>query len=372
MTIDETDTVPEYVPVKTLKVSAYKIPADAAEADGTLRWNSTTLVLVEIEAGGKKGLGYSYADEAAAFLIHKNLKELVLQRNALDVQGTTLSLTQQIRNSGACGIAMMAISAIDNALWDLKAKILTLPLCKLLGQIKEAVLLYGSGGFTSYSKKQLQQQFEGWAEKGIQYMKMKVGAQPEKDVQRVKEAREVLDREVQLMIDANGAYTAKQALQKAEEVLPYHVTWFEEPVPSDDLEGLCFIRERAPAPMNIAAGEYGYNLPYFEAMLRAKAVDVLQADATRCGGITGFLKAGLLAEAHQLPFSSHCAPALHLHAAVCLPSFFISEYFHDHVRIEQLLFDGVPSPQNGVVKPHLSLPGFGFELKRRDAEKFKC
>lgn len=106
-------------------------------------------------------------------------------------------------------------------------------------------------------------------------------------------------------------------------------------------------------------------------MLSGEAVDVLQADATRCGGITGFLKAGYLAEAHQLPFSSHCAPALHLHAAVCLPCFFIAEYFHDHARIEQLLFDGIPAPEHGVVKPDLSRPGFGFEFKHRDAEKNK-
>jgi L-alanine-DL-glutamate epimerase-like enolase superfamily enzyme len=371
MTVDDVNTIIDFVPIKKLDVSAYKIPTDAPEADGTVQWNSTTLVLVQIEAANNKGVGYTYADASAAFLIERSLKELVLHKNALDIQGVNSLLTQQVRNSGTCGITMMAISAIDNALWDLKAKIFNVPLCKLLGQLKDAMLIYGSGGFTSYNKKQLQQQFLGWAEQGIQYMKMKVGTHPEKDVQRVKDARDVLHDDVQLMIDANGAYTAKQALQKAYEVVDYSVTWFEEPVSSDDLEGLRFIREQAPAQMNIAAGEYGYNLPYFEAMLHAKAVDVLQADATRCGGISGFLKAGFLAEAHQLPFSSHCAPSLHLHAAVCLPSFFISEYFHDHVRIEQMLFDGVASVENGVIKPDLSSPGFGFEFKYRDAEKYK-
>jgi len=371
MTFDNVNTVIDFIQIKKLSVSAYKIPTDAPEADGTIQWDSTTLVLVEIEAANKKGIGYTYADESAAFLIEHKLKDLVLHKNALDTQGISSFLTKQIRNSGTCGITMMAISAIDNALWDLKAKIFDVPLCKLIGQIKESMLVYGSGGFTSYSKKQLQQQFSNWAEQGIQYMKMKVGTHPEKDVQRVKDAREILNNEVELMIDANGAYTAKQALQKANEVIQYNVTWFEEPVSSDNLEGLHFIREHAPAQMNIAAGEYGYNLPYFEAMLHAKAVDVLQADATRCGGISGFLKAGFLCEAHQLPFSSHCAPALHLHAAVCLPSFFISEYFHDHVRIEQMLFDSVPSVKNGFIKPDLSHPGFGFEFKHRDAEKYK-
>ena len=357
--------------VRDLSVAAYKIPTDAPEADGTLQWKSTTLVLVEIKAGGKAGIGYTYAQEATAFFIQSKLKALVEGKNALDIEGITTFLIKQIRNSGTTGIAMMAVSAIDNALWDLKAKLLAVPLCKLLGQVSNSMLLYGSGGFTSYSKKQLQQQFAAWAEEGIRYMKMKVGAQPEKDVQRVQDARDVLGSDVKLMIDANGAYTAKQALQIAQEVLPFNVVWFEEPVSSDNLPGLCFIRERAPAHINIAAGEYGYNLPYFEAMLAANAVDVLQADATRCGGISGFLKAGHLCEAHQLPFSSHCAPALHLHAAVALPNFFISEYFHDHVRIEQLLFDGVSPPQNGVLKPDLSRPGFGLEFKRKDAAKYK-
>lgn len=371
MTVDDVNTIIDFVPVKRLDVSAYKIPTDAPEADGSLQWNSTTLVLLEIEAANKKGIGYTYADESARFLIEHKLKELVLHKNAFDIQGINSFLTQQIRNSGSCGLTMMAISAIDNALWDLKAKILDVPLCKLIGQVKDSMLIYGSGGFTSYNKKQLQQQFSNWAEQGIQYMKMKVGTQPEKDLQRVKEAREVLNADIRLMIDANGAYTAKQALQKASEVLQYNVTWFEEPVSSDNLEGLHFIREHAPAKINIAAGEYGYNLPYFQAMLHAKAVDVLQADATRCGGITGFLKAGFLTEAHQLPFSSHCAPALHLHAAVCLPSFFISEYFHDHVRIEHQLFDGVSTVKNGVMTPDLSRPGFGFEFRHQDAEKYK-
>ena len=123
--------------------------------------------------------------------------------------------------------------------------------------------------------------------------------------------------------------------------------------------------------MNIVAGEYGYNLPYFEKMLDSEAVDILQADATRCGGISGFLKAGFLCEAYQLPFSSHCAAALHLHPALTMPCFYIAEYFHDHSRIEEMLFDGIQKPLCGKMKPDLSRPGFGIEFKYADAEKYK-
>lgn len=368
--VNKNETVEHLAAIEDLKTSAYKIPTDAPEADGTATWNSTTLILVQLQAGGKTGVGYGYANAATAFFIDEKLKELIIGKNTFDIPAINLFLTQQVRNSGTCGITMMAISAIDNALWDLKAKLLNLPLCLLLGKVKDEMLIYGSGGFTSYNKQELQNQFGNWTTQGIRYMKMKIGAHPEDDVERVKQAREAMG-DTHLMVDANGAYSAKQALEKAQQFGEYGVMWFEEPVSSDNLEGLHFIREHAPAQMNIAAGEYGYNVPYFEAMLHANAVDILQADATRCGGISNFLKAGHLAEAYQLPFSSHCAPALHLHAALSLPSFFIAEYFHDHVRIENMLFDGVPPPINGVVKPDESRPGFGFEFKFQDAEKYK-
>lgn len=361
----------ENIKIKNIKVSAYTIPTETPEADGTLKWTSTTLVLVEITAGDKKGIGYTYSNSGAAHFIHDTLKPLVLHQNALNVSAITNSLIHHTRNNGNTGLAMMAISAVDNALWDLKAKLFDVPLCVLLGQEKDKILLYGSGGFTSYTEQQLQQQFQRWRGQGIKYLKMKIGTHREKDVHRVKAAREATGEDAELFVDANGAYTVKQALQKAKEFSAYNVTWFEEPVASDNLEGLRFIREHAPSQINITAGEYGYNIYYFKQMLSAKSVDVLQADATRCGGITGFLKAGILCESFQLPFSSHCAPALHLHASLALPSFYIAEYFFDHVRIESMLFNGVSPPVDGYLKPDMTRPGLGIEFKHKDAEKYK-
>ena len=371
MISNEITTMQDAVNIEEFYVSAYKIPTVTPEADGTLEWDHTTLIVVEIEAGGKTGIGYTYADAATAHLIDHTLKDLLKGKNVLDIPSITNSLIHHIRNNGTTGIAMMAISAVDSALWDLKAKIFDQPLCNLLGRAKNEMHLYGSGGFTNYSDKQLQRQFVEWNEMGIQCLKMKVGTDPLRDVERVKAARAVISEKTKIFVDANGAYTVKQALGKAKKFIEYDVAWFEEPVSSDNLDGLHFIREHAPPYMNIAAGEYGFNLPYFQSMLQAKAVDVLQADATRCGGITGFLKAGYLAEAHQIQFSSHCAPSLHLHAAIALPSFFIAEYFFDHVRIEQMLFDGFAYPENGSMKPDLSRPGIGIEFKHADAEKFK-
>jgi len=357
--------------VDTLRVSAYTVPTDFPESDGTIAWNTTGLVLVEVEGGGKKGIGYTYATSSVAHFIEHTLKDMVIGRDIMNIPTITQFLIHEVRNNGACGIAMMAISAIDNALWDLKAKILELPLCVLLGQAKSSMLLYGSGGFTSYSDAQVKKQFEDWAADGIKYMKMKIGRDAAADPARVKNAKDVIGKEASLFVDANGGYTVKQALHMAELFAAQDVAWFEEPVCSDNLKGLQFIREHAPAGMDIAAGEYGYTLPYFEAMLDAGAVDVLQADATRCGGITNFLKAGYLAEARQLPFSSHCAPALHLHAALALPSFYIAEYFYDHARIENMLFDGVVKITDGELLPDLSRPGLGIEFKHTDAGDYK-
>ncbi len=354
-----------------MNVSAYKIPTATPEADGTLEWDHTTLIIVEIDAAGKTGIGYTYADVSAALLIDRNFKKILKGKNVLDNSSITTSLIRHIRNNGTNGIAMMAVSAVDNALWDLKAKILDVPLCVLLGKERDEMLVYGSGGFTNYDDRQLQQQFNEWEELGIRYLKLKIGTHPDEDVQRVRAARIAISKEAKIFVDANGAYTVKQALDKATQFLQYGVTWFEEPVASNNYEGLRFIKGHAPPAINIAAGEYGYNLPYFQSMLSANTVDVLQADATRCGGITGFIKAGHLAEAFQVPFSSHCAPALHLHAALSLPSFFIAEYFFDHVRIEKMLFDGFSIPVNGYIKPDLKRPGLGIEFRHSDAKKFK-
>jgi len=359
------------VPIERLDVSAYTIPTDAPESDGTYTWNKTTMVLVQVSAGNHIGFGYTYADTATATLIKDMLAEVVRGWNAMNVPGCWLAMVKSIRNLGRPGIASMAISAVDAALWDLKARLLDVALVTLLGATRTSVPVYGSGGFTSYSREQLQKQLGNWVVEGITRVKMKIGRDPKSDPRRVAEAREAIGPETELYVDANGAYSCKQALALAE-VFTHEsgVTWFEEPVSSDDLAGLHLIRNRAPAGMEIAAGEYGYDLGYFRRMLEAEAVDVLQADATRCTGITGFLRTATLCEARSLQLSSHCGPALHLHACCALPNFRHMEYFHDHVRIEQMFFEGVQKPVHGELHPDLSRPGMGLAFKRADATKY--
>src|SRR5579863_343622 len=301
------------VTIRKIEVSAYTVPTDLPESDGTLAWDSTTLVLVHASAGDETGIGYTYANPATALLIHELLAKIVEGGNAMAVRANWEAMFSHARNLGRPGIVSMAISAVDAALWDLKARLLGLPLATLLGPVRESVPIYGSGGFTSYTNEQLEKQLGGWVAAGIPRVKMKIGRDAHADRERVRLAREVIGGDAALFVDANGAYTRKQALAQAEAFTDSGVTWFEEPVSSDDLEGLRLLRDRAPGTMEIAAGEYGYNSDYFRTMLEAGAVDVLQADATRCGGITGFLESAALCTAHHLSLSAHTAPLLHTH-----------------------------------------------------------
>jgi L-alanine-DL-glutamate epimerase-like enolase superfamily enzyme len=288
----------------------------------------------------------------------------------MDTSACWTAIIQAIRNIGDTGVAMMAASAIDGALWDLKARLLKVPLVSLLGQVRPAVRAYGSGGFTSYTIDQLQEQLGEWASHGFKMVKMKVGRDSKSDLERVKAAREAIGPDVELFVDANGGYNRKQALIMAEAFNQYRVKWFEEPVIHHDLEGLRLLRDRVPAGMDISIGEYGFDLQYFRRCLDAQALDVLQADATRCG-ITGFLQADVLSLSHFMPLSSHCAPSLHLHPCCAAESIRHLEYFYDHVRIEHLLFEGVIDPVDGMLSPDLTRFGNGLELRRKDTQKYE-
>ena len=358
-------------PIERVQVSAYRVPTDAPESDGTLEWDSTTLVLVRVAAGGVEGIGYTYADRATATLVRAKLAGVIEGREALQTAARWLDMAQAVRNLGRRGIGTMAISAVDNALWDLKGRLLQQPVVHLLGgAVRDAVPGYGSGGFTSYDLHKLQAQLGGWAEDGFERVKMKVGRDPLQDDERARAARAAIGTDVALFVDANGAYTRKQALSFAEAFAQSGVSWFEEPVTSDDVEGLRLLRDSAPPGMDISAGEYGYVLADFLQWLQAGAVDVLQADATRCGGLTGFMRAAALCEAFGLPLSSHCAPALHVAPCCCAQAAVHVEWFHDHERVETLLFDGAVRPQHGFLTPDLSRPGLGLDFKDADAKEY--
>jgi len=358
-------------PIAAVHAAAYTIPTDAPESDGTFAWEGTTLVVVEADGAGEHGLGYTYGDAAVAGIAAGALATAVEGIDVLDTGAAHARADAALRNIGRTGPGAMALSALDVALHDLKARVIGVPLWRMLGAVRERVPIYGSGGFTSYDDGQLREQLAGWAEEGIPRVKMKVGRDPARDEHRLDVARAAVGDGVELMVDANGAYDRRQALLWAERYAAAGVTWLEEPVTSDDLQGMALLRDHAPAGIEIAAGEYVWREP--DALALIGAVDVLQVDVTRCGGITTALRIDALARARSMPTSIHCAPALSAHAGAAMETLRHLEYFHDHVRIERMLFDGSPEVgEGGVLVPPADRPGLGLELKTADAERYRA
>jgi L-alanine-DL-glutamate epimerase-like enolase superfamily enzyme len=360
--------------VEDIGAAVYVVPTDAPEADGTLAWSETTMVLVTARAAGELGIGWTYAAAAAGRVVADVLASVVTGRSAFDVAGAAEAMARAVRNVGRGGIAATAISAVDIALWDLKARLLGLPVASLLGRARQDVPVYGSGGFTSYDENQTREQLSGWVQKdGIPRVKIKIGeswgGHERRDIERVALAREVIGPQAELYVDANGGYTTGQAVRVAREMADYDVTWFEEPVSSQDTAGLAAVRSQVRP--DVAAGEYSWSLADSARLIADGAVDCLQLDVTRCGGITEFLRGAALAAAHSLQVSGHCAPGLHAHVGMAIPNLRHVEYFHDHQRIERLLFDGTLDPQGGALAPDPGRPGLGLRLRSADAEPFR-
>ena len=350
------------------------VPTDAPEADGTLAWDATTMVLVTVQAGSERGIGWTYGAAAARWVVADQLAPVVVGRSALDVAGAAEAMARTVRNIGRAGVAATAISAVDTALWDMKARLLGCPLVGLLGRWREAVPVYGSGGFTSYTERQLDEQLTGWVERdGIPRVKIKIGedwgGSERRDLDRVALARRVVGPDTELYVDANGAYRTGQAVRVAAGLAGHGVTWFEEPVSSQDPAGLASVR--AQVQPDVAAGEYSWSLADSARLIGAGAVDCLQLDVTRCGGITGFLAGAALAAGASLDVSAHCAPNLHAHLGAAVPNLRHIEYFHDHQRIERMFFDGALDLAGGMLRPDPARPGLGMELRTADAEPFR-
>ncbi|TYB47012.1 mandelate racemase [Actinomadura chibensis] len=330
------------------------------------------MVLVEADGGGRTGIGYTYGDVSAAAFAESALAPVAAGGDALAPAAAWRRMSAAIRNAGRPGAGAMAVSAVDIALWDLKAKLLGLPLFRVLPSFHDRVPVYGSGGFTNYPLDRLAGQLGGWVEQGIGRVKLKVSRRPDEDPRRLTAVRDAIGAEAELYADANGALTRKDALYWARRLAEeWDVRWFEEPVSSDDLTGLRLVRDRGPGRLDVAAGEYGFVLKDFADLLDGPAVDCLQADVTRCFGVTGLLQVAGLAAARQTDLSAHCAPAVSAHAFCAVERLRHLEYFHDHVRVEGLLFDGTLRPDGGALRPAADRPGLGLDVRWDDAEPYR-
>ena len=356
--------------IDRLDVDTYTVPTPGPEADGTLQWDATTAVVVHAHAGGATGLGWTYSSPAAAAVVAHDLRDVMVGRETADITGAFEAMHRACRNYGTRGLVTQAISAVDIALWDLDAQLRNLPLSTVLGRCRTAVPIYGSGGFTNLDDDQLAEQVNQWCAAGCTAMKIKIGqdwgSDIDRDLARVNTLRQLAGEAGELMVDANGAYTPAQARRVGAALDRLGVTWFEEPVSSDDTDGLAALRHTVRC--DVAAGEYIADR--YDALRLAPVVDCLQLDATRCGGYSGWLAAASIAAAHNLDVSAHCAPALHVPVAAAVPHLRHIEYFIDHTRLEAQLFDGVPTPVGGQLNANGSRPGHGVTLAPR-AERYR-
>lgn len=269
-----------------------------------------------------------------------------------------------LRGGGRKGIAFCALSAIDIALWDLKAKHLNLPLFELLGACVESVPVYGSGGWTNQTADELLAEMTEYATRGFGAVKMKVGKNFGKaerdDVRRVEEVRAAIGDTVDLYVDANNAYQPKQAVRIASQLQPYRVGWFEEPVIADDIDGLAAVTRASPIP--VATGEHEYTKFGFRELLSRHAADIVQPDVGRVGGITEWMKIAHLAQAFNVQIAPHSYLLIHLHLACATPNTKSIEMLGAYERIDRELFARVPEPREGMLAPLADAPGLGLEL----------
>ena len=354
--------------IDEVAAEVYTVPTAAPEADGTLSWSATTAVTVTVRAGDVTGLGWTYSTAAAAAVVRDHLAAAVLGTRVADIDSAWEAMHRACRNLGTRGLVMQAMSAVDIALWDAKARAAELPLVRLMGAVRDEVPVYGSGGFTSMTDEQLAEQVHGWRAAGCTAMKIKIGeswgSRVDRDLSRVEQLAELAGG-ARLMVDANGGYSVGQACRVGAALDEMGVVWFEEPVSSDDVHGLSVVRSALRC--DVAAGEYVAEV--YDAAQLCPVVDCLQLDVTRCGGYTGFLRSAAVAAAHNLQVSGHCAPALHTPVCAAIANFRPIEYFADHARLEPMLFDGVPEVRDGVLAPG-DEPGHGYRIADR-AEEFR-
>lgn len=320
---------------------------------------------------GLAGLGICTAVGARAIL-ERDLKELLIGQDPLAHEKLWDDMFWRVRGYGRKGLAFCAISAVDIALWDLKGKIFGVPIYKLLGPYTDRVPIYGSGGWTSFTEAELVREQAGYVERGIPRVKMKVakdfGKSEEEDVRRLAAVRKALGDDVEIFIDANNGYYAKQAIRMARRFQEYNVGWFEEPVLADDIEGLAQIARSIDIP--VATGEHEYTKYGFKELISRGGADIVQPDVGRVGGITEWMKVAHLAHAFNLPVAPHAVQLVHLQMALCTPNLKVVEYLGTTEGGDRVWYTEFPEPKDGMWAPYPDRPGLGLELNPASVRKY--
>jgi L-alanine-DL-glutamate epimerase-like enolase superfamily enzyme len=306
-------------------------------------------------------------------VIEGALKEALINEDPFDIEYLWNRMFWLVRGYGRKGIAFCAISAVDIALWDLKAKALNLPLYKLLGPYTDTVPIYGSGGWTNFSEKELIEEQLSYVERGIPRIKMKVGKDfgtaEEEDIRRLAAVRKAVGDEVEIYVDANNGYYAKQAIRMARRFEEYNVKWFEEPVLADDIEGLASISRSINIP--VATGEHEYTKFGFTDLISRGGADIVQPDVGRVGGVTEWMKVAHIAHGFNLPVAPHAVQVVHLHLTCAIPNLKVVEYLGIVEQRDNFVYNDFPEPKNGMWSPYPDRPGLGLDLNQDVVKKYK-
>jgi L-alanine-DL-glutamate epimerase-like enolase superfamily enzyme len=305
-------------------------------------------------------------------VVENVFKELLIGKDPFNIEQLWNDMFWAVRGYGRKGVAFYSISAVDIALWDLKAKALGLPLYKLLGPYAESVPIYGSGGWTNYTESELVAEMTGIVDRGIKRVKMKVGkdfgGSEREDIQRLAAVRKAVGDDVAVYVDANNGYYPKQAIYMAKEFEQFQVGWFEEPTLADDIPGLAEIRRAINIP--VASGEQEYTKYGFRELIAGGAVDIAQPDVGKIGGVTEWMKAAHLAHAFNLPVAPHAVQLVHLHVCCATPNLKVVEYLVGAELVDKVWYTEFPEPKDGMWSPYPDRPGLGLELDPYSVEKY--
>jgi L-alanine-DL-glutamate epimerase-like enolase superfamily enzyme len=320
---------------------------------------------------GIEGFGVGIPESKAT--IEGPLKNVLVGQDPLCHEKLWEDMFWKVRGYGRKGIAFCAISSLDIALWDLKAKVFGVPLYRLLGPYTDTVPIYGSGGWTSFDEAELVREQTGYVERGIPRVKMKVaidfGKDEAQDIRRLAAVRKAVGDDVEIFVDANNGYYARQAIAMSKRFEQYDVRWFEEPVLADDIQGLATISRATTIP--VATGEHEYTKYGFKELITQGGADIVQPDVGRVGGVTEWMKVAHLAHAFNLPVAPHAVQLVHLHLACATPNLRVVEYLGVSEETDKIFFTEFPEPKNGMWSPYPDRPGLGLELDPKAVEKYR-
>lgn len=289
----------------------------------------------------------------------EEMADLVIGRDAGHIAGFWARAWRDINFLGHKGVPVVGISALDGALWDALGKMSNLPIYRILGGAQDRVPVYHSGGlWLSSSDKELVAEAERFAAAGFRAMKMRLGSpEPATDVARVRAVRTAIGPKIKLMADANQGLTESQAIRLGRALEEFDLTWFEEPLPAWDLDGLARVAAALDTP--IASGETEYTRYGFRRMLELRAADILMPDLQRVGGVSEFIRVGHMAESYDIPVSSHLFPETSLQVLGALANTIYLEYMP---WFSKLYNETIKFAEGQAIVPER--PGWGFTFNQ--------